>query len=319
MIGLSKYRKISQLLIISGLLTSCSVMDFYQSDIIKVSPEQSEPLKASEASKVLENGWVYRENILVSSDDSGLLVDLGLEQVTLVASCQLQPEAKQWLDTAERGLLLPVMEFAADFTFAPDLGKSARLYKTLDQHIRLSSASDSLRFYNTLLSSIEHNCPKNMNREMDSCQFRKWMSFTGFSDNDRVYDSSRIERWLKKHADVDYLIMATAELYNAKAMLNSRYSARSRVLTDKKLRVREKTVRPFLGKVRYDWVQFNESSEPLFKSYGFCEIHWPQSQSLRTVNGRDWQTVAQFESIADFMFPHFINFMDNAGREMQLR
>ncbi len=310
MSGLSKSRKIIQVLVVSGLLSSCSVVDWYRSDTVKAD---------TDIVKISNVGWSYQKNVPVNIDNTLLSSGLGIDQASLSASCEFQPEVKRWLDAGERGVLLPAMAFAEDFTFAPDLSKSATLYKILDQHIRLGSASDSLRSYNMLLSSIEHTCPDNMSRDMESCQFRKWMSFTGFSSNDQIYEGSRIDRWLIKNSDVDYFIMGSAELFNSKAMLNSRYSAHSRVLTNKKSRVREKMVRPFLGKIRYDWVKFDESGSPLFTSYGYCEIHWSQLELLRAVKGSEWKTVEQFEAVSDFMFPHFIEFMNSAARDIAPR
>ena len=305
MTGLNNLIKSSQILIVCFMLTSCSLVGWYQSD----SGNQKREVHSQ-----AESGWSYREILTVDIDESLPFIATVGGQARLIAACELEPEAVNWLKTGKRGLVLPALSFASDATFAPDLSKSISLYKTFDQHLRLNSASDSFGFYNTLLSSIEHTCPDNMIRDMDTCQFRKWMSFTGFSSSDRIYDTGRIERWLRKHPDVDYFIMGSAELFNSEAMLSSRYSSHSRVLTRMETAERIKLVDPFAGQVRYDWAKLDSGS--VFKSYGYCDIRWPEFESLAAVRNTERLTIEQRQAVVEFIFPHFIEFLDKAASEL---
>ena len=284
-------------------LASCSVLEWFQGTSEPVQKVAQEPAKSS--------GWNFSQQWQLD-DTIPPISGINDNTFTLSGQCSFSPELTRALKERNKGVLLPVLEVAEDFTVAPDLEISANLYKALNQNIRLSGPGDSLELYQTVVAAVEHSCPANLTRDIDSCQFKKWMSFAGLGGSESIYDEDRLNHWYKKHKSVDYLVMNSAGLYNSKAMLNTRYSKHSRVITEQSDKVKNKSVRPFVGNVRFDWVAVEKNLSAPFTSKGFCSVSWVELDDMRRMKGLGWQPTDRLVKVSQFLLPHSISFMQQA-------
>ncbi|KEQ19766.1 hypothetical protein GZ78_07830 [Endozoicomonas numazuensis] len=290
------------------MTSSCSVLDWFdtKSDI-------TEPVKP-----VVEkpSDWTFFHEWQVENVNPSMQSLVPGASMTLTGQCFFSADILERLESNSKGLLVPVIKVTNDLTLSPDLENSARLYKVLRSKFPLGGVGDSLTFYQTLLSSIEHTCPANMTRDIDSCQFKKWMSFAGLGDESSIYDESRLKRWYKSHSSLKYIIMGSSDLFNSDALLSARYSANSRVITEQSLSVRENNIRPYLGKIRFDWVVPGKDENKTFNSLGSCTLSWKQLEEKRRLNGSGWIDTESLVEINKMLLPYFIELMSDATKAM---
>lgn len=292
---------------VSMLLSSCSLLDWFRPE-----PDKKKPVPVVKS-------WNYRDQWRVEVDRLPVANVSADNAMTLSGECSFSPELTRILDNQSKGVLLPVMRAADDLTLYPDLGASAKLYKVLDDHWALANVGDSLQLYQSLLSSIEHACPENMTREIDSCSFKKWVSFASFGGSDSIYDESRLERWFKSHKSVRYLVMGSSGLFTSKAMQSARYSENSRVISEQSDKKKSKYLRPYAGQVRYDWVAPGKSDDQLFKSLGYCQVSWAELDQKRRREGPGWLDTNSLYSVNKALTPYFIEFLDKAAAQLPMK
>ena len=290
------------------MTSSCSIFDWFDSK-----PEASKSVKP-----VVEkpSGWTFFHQWSVENVNPSMQSLVPGESMTLTGQCSFSAEMLELLEAKPKGLLVPVIKVTRDLTLAPDLENSARLYKVLRSEFPLGGVGDSLTFYQTLLSSIEHTCPANMTRDIDSCQFKKWMSFAGLNDESSIYDEHRLKRWYKSHSSLKYMIMGSSDLFNSDALLSARYSANSRVITEQPMSVRDKSIRPYLGKVRFDWVVPANGGKATFNSLGSCTLNWKELEEKRRLNGPGWMETTSLAEVNKVLLIYFIELMSEATKAM---
>ncbi|WP_153301560.1 hypothetical protein [Endozoicomonas arenosclerae] len=288
------------------MTSSCSMLDWFGSS----QPEESRS-RAFQPSD-----WTFFHQWQLEHSNPALQTLLPDQGNTLTGQCSFSYELLKRLEDEPKGLLVPVIKVSNDLTLSPDLENSARLYKVLRGTFPLGGVGDSLTFYQTLLSSVEHTCPENMTRDIDSCQFKKWMSYAGLGGDESIYDESRLKRWYKSHSSLNYLVMGSSDLFNSDALLNARYSSNSRVITKQSPAVRDESIRPYVGKVRFDWViPGNKGSKP-FNSLGSCTLSWKELEEKRRINGPGWLDTEKLAKVNKALLPYFIEFMDEATKAM---
>ncbi|UYM15210.1 hypothetical protein [Endozoicomonas euniceicola] len=288
---------------LSLVLTGCSWLNWFSED---KSDSHRKDARA-EASK----GWDYsREWQFSGLPDS--IAHVFASPVQLRGQCHFSPQMLQTLnDRSQKGVLLPVLKVAQQHTLAPDFEASVPLYKSLGNHLKLAPAGTSLEFFQTLLASVEHACPENATRKIDSCVLKDWISMGGLFGSDSLYDWDRLDQWVKSHDSVGYLLMSTSELYNAPAMLHTRYSPYGRVLTNANEPERLKAVKPYIGVLQLDWVATDFVSKKQFRSRGFCRLDWGESgKSL---------SIPQKQAIQEALMPEFRQFMEKALQNLPIR
>ncbi|WP_257280450.1 MULTISPECIES: hypothetical protein [unclassified Endozoicomonas] len=296
------------LVAMATMTSSCTLLDWFESK-----PDTSESVKT-----VVEkpSDWTYFHQWQVKNSHSALKSLVPHEDMTLTGQCLFSADLMALLESKPEGLLVPVIRVARDLTLSPDLENSVRIYQVLRSQFLLAGAGDSLTFYQTLLSSIEHTCPVNMTRKIDSCQFKKWLSYAGLGGESTVYDEARLRRWYKSHSYIKYMIISSGELFNSDALLSARYSANSRIITRQPLFVREKSIRPYLGKVRFDWVIPGNGGQKPFISLGSCTLSWKELEKLRRTNGPDWLDTTSLAEVNQILLPYFIELMSKATKAM---
>ncbi|MGI9277570.1 MAG: hypothetical protein ACR2PT_22310 [Endozoicomonas sp.] len=297
------------LLFSAGWLTACSMI-----------PGFGDKEELTERRKETRQNWHFVEQWQLEEEPDTITTDtitsIAGDKVTLKGECHLEPAVLGMAaEGQKKGLFIPLLKVDKDVTLSPDLETSARLYKSFTDHWRLASAGESFQFYQRLLSSVEHSCPENATRKVENCSLKKLMTFGGLVGQKSVYDVSRLERWFDSHAAVGYLIMGPAERYNSSALLHSRYSPNSRVLTEASRADREKDVLPSSGQLRLDWV-VPESSVPLFKSRGYCRLQWQELEQKRQRKGGNWPGVMERQKVNKALTPYFIEFLDRAWQTL---
>ncbi|MET4695278.1 hypothetical protein V5J35_000891 [Endozoicomonas sp. NE40] len=298
------YRSVIRLtpVLLSLVLTGCSWLNWFSED--------KSDSHRRDGGVEIRQGWDYSREWQVSGlPDS--VSDLFTGPVQLRGQCQMSPGMLQTLsDRSQKGLLLPLLKVGQQHTLAPDVEASVPLYKSLENHLKLESAGISLAFFQTLLASVEHACPENATRKIDGCVLKGWLSVGGLFSSDNLYDWGRIEQWMKSHDSVGYLLMSTSDLYNAPAMLHTRYSPYGRVLTKADESARIKAVKPYVGVLRLDWVSNDFVSKKQFKSRGFCRLGWEEA-------GKRLST-AQKQDVQEALMPEFRQFMDKALQNLPI-
>ena len=292
------------LLLSAGLLTACSMI-----------PGWGDKDNRAERKKETHQGWHFTEQWQLQEVPRSITAVAG-DKVTLKGECHIEPVImRMTAEGQKKGLFIPLLTVDSDMTLSPDLENSARLYKNFRDHWRLASAGESFQFYQRMLSSVEHSCPENATRQVENCSLKKLMTLGGLVGQKSIYDTSRLERWFESHDSVGYLIMGPAERYNSNALLHSRYSPNSRVLTQTSRGEREKDVLPSSGQLRLDWV-VPQSSEPLFKSRGYCRVQWQELEQQRQKKGGSWLDVVELQKVNKALTPHFIEFLDRAWQTL---
>lgn len=288
------------------MTSSCSLFDWFE----------TKPDSSQSANTVLKkpSGWTFNHQWQVKNTNPSLKSLVPGEYMTLTGQCSFSADMLTLLESKPKGLLVPVIKVTSDLTLSPDFENSVRLYQILRSQFPLAGAGDSLEFYQTLLSSVEHTCPANMTREIDSCQFKKWMSFTGLGEENTVYDEDRLKRWYQSHSAVKYLIMGSSELFNSDALLSARYSANSRLISEQPISVREKSIRPYLGKVRFDWAVPGNGEQRPFISLGSCTLNWQELEKQRGLHGPGWIETTSLVEVNQVLLPYFIEFMSDATK-----
>ncbi|WP_252176513.1 hypothetical protein [Endozoicomonas sp. 4G] len=299
-------RRLCLVVAIAVMTSSCSVLDWFDNK-----PDASTSVKPV-AEK--PSDWTFFHQWRVDNPPLQSLVPD--EHMTLTGQCYFSADMLALLKSKPKGLLVPVIKTTRDLTLSPDLENSVKLYQVLRSQFPLSGAGDSLTFYQTLLSSIEHTCPDNMTREIDSCRFKRWMSYVGLEGKNTVYDKGRLTRWYTSHSSIKYLIMGSGDLFNSDALLSARYSENSRVITEQPLPVREKSIRPYLGSVRFDWVVPGSDGQKPFVSLGSCTLSWQELEQQRRLHGQGWMDTASLAEVNKLLLPYFIELMNEATKAM---
>ena len=298
------YRSIIRLtpVMLSLVLSGCSWLNWFSDD--KSGNDQRK------VKTVTQQDWSYSHKWQLTGVPESVSNLMG-ESVELRGQCQLPSHVVQHLgDRKHRGLVLPLLRVDKQQTLSPDLEASARLYKSLDRHLKLEPAGASLAFYQTLLASVEHACPENATREIDSCIMKGWLSMGGLFSSDNLYDWGRLQQWTKSHSSTGYLLMFNADLYNSAAMLHTRYSRYGRVLTKADVSVRTQAITPYVGSLRLDWVSNDFANKKKFVSRGFCQLHWGNEQ-------RELSAV-QRQDVREALMPEFMQFMEKAFQKLPM-
>lgn len=280
------------------LLSGCSWFNWLSSD------------SESQRGKISASHWEFRDSWVADSSlpDS---VYSSPEPLQIRGECRFGPEVLDvFAQKNKKGLLVPLLKAGGDKTLAPDLESSAKLYKSLNNHLNLTGAGDSLHFFQTLLAGIEHACPEHATREIDNCSLKDFLSMGGLLGSRKLYDWNRISKWQENHDRTGYLVVSTADLLNSSAMLHARYSPYGRVLTNADKNRRNADIKPYVGALRLDWVLTDYAQEQRFRSRGYCALGLPNAYHNLATD--------QLQSLHDALLPDFISFVEKALAQLPM-
>ncbi|AMO57391.1 hypothetical protein GZ77_15585 [Endozoicomonas montiporae] len=298
------YRSVMRFLpvMLPVLLTGCSWLNWFDAG--------SSASHSQDTGAEFTQGWEYSRQWQVSGLPESISPLLE-SPVMVTGQCQMSPGMLKTLaDPGQKGLLLPLLKVDKQYTLAPDVEASVPLYKTLDKHLALESAGSSLEFFQTLLGSVEHACPKNPTREIDGCVLKGWLNVGGLFSSDNLYDWGRLNQWAKSHGSVGYLLMPNAQLFNSPAMLHTRYSRHGRMLTKAGDKDRMRAVSPYIGVLQLDWVSNDFVKNKAFKRRGFCRLIWNGNQKTFSIPEK--------QEIQEALMPEFRQFIRQALKHLPI-
>ncbi|PJE80781.1 hypothetical protein CI610_00206 [invertebrate metagenome] len=240
------------------------------------------------------------------------------QKVTLSARCYFRPEVLR-LKVFRQGIMLPVLGVSESLSMAPHLEHTSEMFNLLQEYWKLGNPMENFFFYQRLLSSVEHACPPNLNRDIPSCAYLKWLPFVGQGSHGSLYDESRMERWLKEHPDVSYIIYQPAEIYQSETLFNLGYSLHKEAITRQPAEKRWKAVEPWLGKFRIDWYTLSKPGKmpaltPVNR-VGFCEMVWEELEEKKAEFSRHL-TVSQMQQIHQVLWPEFCQVVSDFMEEL---